>query len=60
MTKKTAVTLCKAIGIPCKWNAEWQEFCVGKGNAIYHTDDPYDAVDTALAMAEYKRKAGQA
>ena len=55
MSKRTTEILCKAIGVACKWNAEWKEFRVGNFDSLYHTDCPYDAVDTALAIAKWRR-----
>jgi hypothetical protein len=60
MTKRTAKTLCNAIGCTFTFDAEYSEFRVNlKGGSIgtlYHTDDIFDAVETAVAMHRRQRE----
>ena len=61
MTIKQVIILCRALGIYCKWNANYQEFCIWpKGTnaeaTAYFTDDRYDAVYTAVWMANEVRQ----
>ena len=54
MTIKQALTLIRALGIPASYNSHSKEFRIGAPEP-YYTDNRYDAVYTALDMADRRR-----
>ena len=57
MTIKQALTLIRALGIPASYNSEWKEFRIsGPEPMTYYTDDRFDAVYTAVYLAERRRE----
>jgi len=54
MSQATAKTLCTALGCTFNYDSEYREFRVnfkgGNLGTLYHTDDIYDAVETAVTM----------
>jgi hypothetical protein len=63
MTKQNVCSVIKSMGLTCKWDSVWQEYCINyrlydtrrHGNdSSYHTNDNEDAIATAKIMADYK------
>lgn len=64
MTIKHTITLCKAVGLTARWDADYRVFVVNYRQSDlrrspfsdYQTNDAADAVYTAVAMAKFGRR----
>ena len=63
MTKATALTLCKALGMSARYISDTREFRIvpnttplaHREDRAYYTDCPFDAVYTAVSLMNHER-----